>query len=52
MLWLMLFIVFNIINSAMISSLGCSVDSVEYWVGIICVCGAYVAGKGSGYFSS
>lgn len=45
MIWLILFIVFNCVNCIMMSSLGYSTNTWQYWVGIVCVCGSYIAGR-------
>lgn len=43
-LWTMLFIVLNILNGCVISLSGYGVDTWQYWISTICVCGSYLMG--------
>jgi hypothetical protein len=43
--WLVAFILFNVINGAMLSVHGFGVSTPEYWIGTVCVCGSYIAGR-------
>lgn len=45
MIWLVLFVIFNCVNGVMMSSLGYSVDTWQYWVSTVCVCGSYIVGR-------
>lgn len=40
-----IFVLFNVINSIILTSIGYGVDTWQYWVSSICVCGTWVAAR-------
>ena len=39
-----IFIVLNIINSVLLTTIGYGVSTWQYWMSSVCVCGAYLVG--------
>lgn len=44
MIWFLIFMIINMINSILFISVGCDCHTWQWWLGTICVCGSYILG--------
>ena len=50
MIFALIFVILNVVNASLLSSLGYDATTWEYWLSMVCVCGAYLAGALKTYY--
>lgn len=43
-MYLFIFVVLNVVNGLLWTSVGYGVNTWQYWISLLCVCGSYLAG--------